>query len=101
MGDVFGLCAGQQIGVGLAKETENIASSPSLFIYADFIWQVCAESLGKTQTTENKQRGLSCPQTELAGVLSVSDVEEGIVVVNSQRKGSSIESEHKVPNLFS
>lgn len=33
--DVFGLCAGQQIGVGLAKELAA-TPQPPLFIYADF-----------------------------------------------------------------
>lgn len=46
MGDVFGLRAGQQIGAGLAKEL-RISLPPPLFIYADFIWRVCAENWEK------------------------------------------------------
>lgn len=49
VGDVFGLCAGQQIGVGLAKRTANITPLPPLFIYADSIWQVCAEKWEKVE----------------------------------------------------
>ncbi len=46
MGDVFGLCAGQQIGVSLVKIANNTHrhTHTPLFIYAHFIWQVCAEN---------------------------------------------------------
>lgn len=58
MGDVFGLCADQQIGVGLAKELQrSLSPPPPLFIHADFIWQVCAEDWEKhEQQSINRER---------------------------------------------
>lgn len=60
MGDVFGLCAARQIGIGLVSELQISLPPPppSLFIYADFPWQVCAENWEKHEQQSINREGL-------------------------------------------
>lgn len=46
MSDVFGLCAGQQIGVGLAKELK-ISLQPPLYLYMQILFGKCVLRIGK------------------------------------------------------